>query len=362
MTELRTATPGPGGASDPEGGPRSSAPAGDGSRRGSGARARSFWETLAVTQARFPVAQVALLFVTFAVGAIAIEGFGSYNSVRNMLVLAALVGLTAVGQTLVVLVGGLDLSVSGFIVAGALTVTQLAEMYGWNFGTALLVAIVGAGLLGAFTGWLCNTLNIQPLIVTLAMSAIAVGVVQVQTGGAQSGSAPAWLSQLSAPVATTFGIPMPPVVFLWLLVGVLMWLFLSRTRTGRQIYATGTNPRAADLALIRTRRIWTGVFAFSAISAVLAGVILAGFAGSVDGSLGGPYLFQSLAAVIVGGTVFGGPGDYWRTMIGAILLVFLGTVILGLGFTIPDRQVMYGAIILLAMAAYGREKKLSSRI
>jgi len=329
---------------------------------GATASKRSLWASLSEIQSHAPIAQIALLLVAFLIGVITIDGFGSFNSVRNMLVIAALVGLTAVGQTLVVLIGGLDLSVSGFIVAGALTVTQLADLYQWNFGLALAIAVIGSGLLGAFTGWLCHKLNIQPLIVTLAMSAIAVGVVQVQTGGAQSGSAPQWLSQLSAPIATTFGIPLPPVIFIWILVGILMWLFLSRTRLGRQIYATGTNPRAADLALIRTRAIWTGVFAFSAISAVLAGVVLAGFAGSVDGALGGPYLFQSLAAVIVGGTVLGGSGDYWRTMVGALLLTVLGTVILGLGFTVPDRQVMYGLIILLAMAAYGREKKLSSRI
>lgn len=317
---------------------------------------------LATAQSHAPVLQLALLVVVLAVGAILIPGLASFNSVRSMLVLASLVGLAAVGQTIVILIGGLDLSVSGFIVAGALVCTQLAELYAWEFPVALAVTIVGSGALGAIAGWLCHRFEIQPLIVTLAMSAIAVGLVQVQTGGGQSGSAPAWLSALSSPISTTFGLPIPPVVSIWILVAVLMWLFLSRTRAGRQIYATGANPRAADLALIRTRSIWIGVFAFSAICSALVGVILAGFAGAVDGTLGTPYLFQSLAAVIVGGTVFGGPGDYWRTMVGALLLTVLSTVILGLGFTIADRQVMYGLIILLAMAAYGREKKLSSRI
>ncbi len=326
------------------------------------ARRSGLWGTLAIAQSRFPLLQLVLLVVVFVVGAIMIPGLGSYNSIRSLLVLASLVGLAAVGQTLVVLIGGLDLSVSGFIVAGALVCTQLAELYAWDFPVSLLVIVVGAGLLGAASGWLCHRFEIQPLIVTLAMGAIAVGLVQVQTGGGQSGSAPAWLSQLSSPVSTTFGIPVPPVVVIWIVVGLLVWLFLARTRAGRQVYATGANPRAAELALIRTRSIWVGVFAFSAISAALAGVILAGFAGAVDGTLGTPYLFQSLAAVIVGGTVFGGPGDYWRTMVGALLLTVLSTVILGLGFTIADRQVMYGLIILLAMAAYGRERKLSSRI
>src|SRR3546814_9972055 len=91
-----------------------------------------------------------------------------------------------------------------------------------------------------------------------------------------------------------------------------MAVFLRSTVAGRRLYLTGANPRAAEYSLVRTRRVWVVVFAFSALCSALTGVVLVSFAGNVDPNLGNPYLFMSLAAVIVGGTTGGGPGDYTR--------------------------------------------------
>lgn len=313
-------------------------------------------------QAKFPIVQMIVLLAALAAGAITLPGFLNYPSIKVMLVLAALVGLAALGQTFVVLVGGFDLSVSGFLVAGALMVTQVMSRYEMPFPVALLVLIVGTALLGAVTGYLCHRFQIQPLIVTFAMGAIALGITQVQAAGNFGAGAPPWLSQLVSPAAATFGIPIPPIVVIWIVVTVLAGLFLAKTPAGRRLYATGANPRAAENVLIRTRRVWMLVFAFSGVAAGLTGVLLAGFAGSVDVSLGGPYLFQSLAAVIIGGTIFGGPGDYSRTVVGALLLTVLSSLLIGNGFTGADQQILYGVIILLAVAAYGRERRLRDRI
>jgi ribose transport system permease protein len=320
------------------------------------------WGRVAAVQNRFPVVQLVLLAVAFGYGAAALEGFSSATSIWSMLVLASLVGLAGVGQTVVVLIGGFDLSVAGFIVAGALVSTQLTVLYQIPFVMALVLLVFGAAALGGLVGYVCARFSIQPIIVTLAMGALVVGLLQVQTGGNVSGAAPQWLSTLTSPVAATFGLPVPPLLVLWLVIGLLMAGFLHRTAGGRRIYATGANPRAASLALVRTRRVWTLVFAFSAVAAGLAGVLLAGFAGSVDVTLGNPYLFQSLAAVIVGGTAFGGPGDYTRTMLGAVLLTVLTTVLVGLGFTTADQQILYGVIILAAMTLYGRDRNLRDRV
>lgn len=317
---------------------------------------------LGAMQKRFPLLQIVLLVVLAGYGALTLEGFLGTNSIKSMLVLAALVGMAAVGQSLVILLGGFDLSVAGFIVAGAVAATQLASIYELSFGAALLVFVIGAGVLGGAAGYLCHRLDIQPIIVTLAMGSLAIGLVQVQTGGVVSGAAPEWLSRLTSPVATTFGLPVPPVVAIWLVTAVVVGIVLKRTPLGRIIYFTGANPQAAELALIPTRKVWVGVFAFSAIAAGLAGVLLAGYAGNVNSSLGDPYLFQSLAAVIVGGTVFGGPGDYWRTVVGALLLTVLSTLLMAQGFETAHRQILYGVVILLAMAVYGKEKRLSDRI
>jgi len=194
------------------------------------------------------------------------------------------------------------------------------------------------------------------------MNSIALGIAAVATDGSVAVSAPDWLRGLSVPVGTTFGLPVPPIIVIWVGIGVLVTLVLALTPAGRRLYATGANMRAADNALIRTRWVWVAVYAFSAIASMVAGALLLGFAGGADLTLGNPYLFLGLAAVIVGGTVAGGPGDYIKTVIGAVLITLVSTVFIGNGFTPADRQILLGVIILVAMLVYGRERSLRDRV
>ncbi len=122
---------------------------------------------------------------------------------------------------------------------------------------------------------------------------------------------------------------------------------------------TGTRPITRSIS---TRRVWTATFAFSAVASVLVGVLIGGFAGTADSALGDPYLFQSVVAVIVGGTVFGGPGDYTRTCVGALFLTVLTTVLVGHGASAAEEEIIYGAIILIAVAVYGRQRRLRDRL
>ncbi|HXW79143.1 MAG TPA: ABC transporter permease, partial [Acidimicrobiales bacterium] len=227
---------------------------------------------------------------------------------------------------------------------------------------ALIFAVVGAGVLGGFAGYVCHRFRVNPLIVTLAMGTIAVGIVEVQNGGLADGNAPPMMTTIAEPVTRTFGLPLPPVISIWIAVILVFAFFLHRTKVGRHIFATGANRHAADYALISTRRVWTATFAFSAIASVLVGVLIGGFAGTADSTLGDPYLFQSVVAVIVGGTVFGGPGDYTRTCVGALFLTVLTTVLVGHGASAAEEQIIYGAIILLAVAVYGRQRRLRDRL
>src|SRR6202035_4105105 len=155
---------------------------------------RMAWARIGAVQARFPAAQVVALIVIFIYGVITLPGLGAWTSIRSILVLAALVGLASGGQTLLILIGGFDLGVSGFIVAGALTVTALRVKYNIPFGVALLLAVVGSAILGGLAGYICHRFAINPLVVTLAMGTIAVGVVAVQNNGLVDGNAPQWLN------------------------------------------------------------------------------------------------------------------------------------------------------------------------
>jgi ribose transport system permease protein len=320
------------------------------------------WQHLVALQARFPLLQLVALTAVFAYGCVDL-GFWNWTSVKQILVLAALAGLASTGQTLLILMGGFDLSVSGFIVSSALVVSTLKETWDISYPLAIIIAVAAGGFLGALAGQICHRYQIQPLIVTLAMGTIALGLIQVQTKGSFSGTAPDWLIRLASPGTKTFGvINIPPMVVIWGAVAVLMAIFLHRTAQGRRVMATGANPRGAEYSLIRTRRVWTLAFAFSGICSALVGILVGGFAGSVDSGVGDPYLFQSVVAVIVGGTVFGGPGDYSRTVVGALFLTVVNVVLVGKGAIPADQNILYGVAILLAVSLYGRERRLRDRV
>ena len=322
----------------------------------------SVWRRLASLQARFPVLQVILLIAVYSYGAASLPGLSSWAGVSDILWFASFAGLAATGQTLLILMGGFDLSVSSFIVSSALVVSVLKYTWGVSFEIAILIAVVVGALLGGLAGQICHRFEIQPLIVTLAMGGIAIGLVQVQTGGSFAGSSPQWLINLAAIKRSTFGVGIPPMVSIWAVVAVLMTFFLHRTKAGRHVMATGANPRAAEYSLINTRRVWTLAFAFSGVVSVLVGLLVAGAAASVDSTVGDQYLFQSVVAVIVGGTVFGGPGDYTRTVLGALFLTVVNEVLVGKGAIESDKNIVYGAAILIAVSLYGRERRLRDRI
>lgn len=317
---------------------------------------------LAGLQRRVPLIQMVLLGALFLYGAETLPGLASWVSIRDILNIAALVGLASAGQTLLILMGGFDLSIAGMIVASGLVVTVLKEQNHWSFAFALFVAAAGAGVLGAAAGQICHRFRIQPLVVTLAMGTIAVGLVQTQTKGVTDGGAPQGLVTLAQPATKTFGLPIPPVVAIWIAVILAMTLFLHRTSAGRHLLATGANLQGAENSLVPTRRFWTVTFAVSAIGAALAGVLIGGFSGTIDGNTGSPYLFESVIAVIVGGTVFGGPGDYTWTVIGALFISVLNIVLVGHGASAAAQQIIFGCVILVSVSLYSREGRIRDRV
>ena len=246
--------------------------------------ARRVLQRVAGLQRDYPIAQVVALVAIFIYGRSSLEGFGSKQSIYAMLILATLLGLAAAGQTVVLLIGGIDFSIPAFIVGGATLMVQLTGTKGWSFGPALILIIVLSATIGGVSGYLSHRFRVQPLIVTLAVGSIVLGGILVWAQGLVTGTAPAWLSTFTSPATKTFGLDFPPLVVLWAVVAIVIGVVLHRTVAGRWIYATGSNPRAADLALVPTRRVWTLTFAFSAFMAAMVGILLAGFSGSGDSS------------------------------------------------------------------------------
>lgn len=328
---------------------------------GAPARAVAGRHQLADLQRRFPLLQVAALAVLYLVGAATVPGWTSRSTLMSMLVMAALLGLAGAGQTIVVLGGGIDFSVGAFITAGGVFITELPSVDGWPAWAAIALAVAVALAGGALNGVVSYRFRVESLVVTLAVGALLSGVLTGWVGGAVAGTPPAWTSTAVSVISDTFGLPVPPVVVIWLLLAVGAGVVLSRTRAGRSLYLTGTNPVAARRALVRTGWTWTAGFAVSAVVATFVGVLLAGNGGG-NLTAGDPYLFQALTAVIVGGTMFGGRGDYWRTVLGALILTVVTYLLDAHNYSAGVQEMVYGLLIMIVVAAYGRERRIRDRV
>jgi ribose transport system permease protein len=313
-------------------------------------------------QRSYPLLQLIVLVIALVYGLVTLPGLASWGGIKTILVLASMIGVVSIGQTVVVLLGGFDLSLPGFMVAGAYFVTNVREEHHLSFVVALAMAMIACGGLGALSGYVCHRFAVQPLIVTLGMGSALAGLVKAASGNHSVGQAPEWTVRLTSIGAKTAGLDISPVVVIWLGATIVLAYLFHRTLTGRRLLATGANRPSAEYALINTRRVWTAAFAMSGFMAVFAGLLVAGFVGNLDTTTANPYLFQSLVAVIVGGTVFGGPGDYTRTVVGALFLAVLNTVLVGHGATAPDQDILYGVVLVIAVASYGRERRLRDRV
>ncbi|HEU4986599.1 MAG TPA: ABC transporter permease, partial [Rhizobiaceae bacterium] len=266
------------------------------------------------------------------------------------------------GQTLVIILGGIDLSIP-FVIGFANVVA--AQLYGdgWNFGLVCLLVGAMAAAIGGLNGLISRGLNIHPLIVTLGIGMIVQGCVLLWTAGFPSGSAPQAVSSF-----VSIGGSVGPLPFPWLIPAVavltlLIILLLARTPYGRRLYALGSNPNAAPLALIDPVRMWVITYAVSALFAAAAGVLLLGFTGSAYGDVGQPYLFQTIAAVVVGGAALvGGRGSYLGTIAGVLVLTEINTLLIGLGFQPSSVQAALGLVIILLVSLYGRERHVRDTI
>lgn len=313
------------------------------------------------TQRRYPLAQTAIAVALFAYGAVTIDGFTDRTSLYSVLVLTALLGLASFGQTLVVLAGGIDFSIPAFILLGQTVTLQLPATHHWPTGLAIAAGFLLGLLAGAVSGWVCHRFKVESLVVTLGMSAVVTGAVQVWTKGYFTGAPPQWLMNLASAAGTTFGIHFPPLLVIWAVIAVVAAVVLHRTVTGRRFFAVGTNPLAAQFSLVTVGRHRILVYALSAGLAALVGTALAGFA-SGDPSAGNPYLFESLAAVVIGGSSFGGRGDYSRTVVGAFVIVLLSTILVGRGLDDAAQQIIYGLLILVIVGGYGRQRHIRNQV
>ncbi len=301
---------------------------------------------------------VALFFVINLV----IPGYANINSVKSLFLLSSLLGIAAVGQTLTIIIGGFDLSIPAVI---GLADVLFCLLYGAGysaFSAIVFILAVGA-LIGFANGFASRFLQLNPLVVTLATSSIIFGGIWAGTHGEVAGLVPDWLVTMVSVIGKTGPIPLPGAVVMWAVVVAAVLVLEHRTVLGRWIFAAGANPRAAELAGVPMLFVWIAVYVISAVLAAATGILLAGFSGAADPTVGTAYLFTTVAAVVVGGTpLTGGRGGYGRTIAGCLVVTELSTLLVGLGLDQAGQQICLGFLIIALVALYGREPHLSMRI
>ena len=307
-------------------------------------------------------AAIALVVGLHLSGSLLIEGYSSAFSIRSMLVLATFIAVASVGQTIVILIGGIDLSIP-FVIGFANVVAAQLNGFEVNFVLACLIVIGLSAAIGAFNGALSSSLSIHPLIVTLGVGTAVQGIVLSWTGGLPAGSSPTVLTEFVSIGGSVGPLPVPWLVPSFFILALVIVTVLTRTPFGRRLHALGSNPTAAPLALIGVRAMWTIAYAVSAVFAAIAGILLLGFTGSAYGDVGQPYLFQTIAAVVIGGTTLvGGRGGLIGTIAGALVLIEINTLLIGLGLAPSAVEATLGGVIVFLVSLYGREAHVGTTI
>jgi ribose transport system permease protein len=188
------------------------------------------------------------------------------------------------------------------------------------------------------------------------MAGVVQGLILVVTQGEMMGDpAPIMSKLISEPLI----FDIPGVAIIWLLLGGLMWLLLERTRYGKHLFAVGVNRKTSRFSGVRVPLIVVATYTLSGVLAALGGFMVLGFTGSVFLNLGDRYLFPSIAAVVVGGTVLaGGSGSYFGTMSGALVLTLITSLLTAVQLPEAARLIVLGVILLVLLSIYGRQRRL----
>ena len=269
--------------------------------------------------------------------------------VRASIPLAILAGC----QTLTMLTGGIDLSVAAIgSMAGFVTATLVHSPGGVAEG--ILVALVAAALAGLLTGIGVGVFRVHPLIMTLGMSFVVLGLSNVwQLQMVQTGAGVP--DQLRWIGSSTLAQVVPYSLLVFVPLTLLILLGLRRTGYGRLLYAIGDNPVAARLSGTRSWQVLIVLYVISAVMAGIAGLLISGLTNTASVSLVDTSLLPAVAAAVIGGTsILGGRGGFGGTIVGALILTVLTALLTVLGLPEPTRQVVFGSIIVVVAAAYTR--------
>jgi ribose transport system permease protein len=295
------------------------------------------------------------LVLLLAISAILSPQSFNAQDLLNLAKQASGLGIVSIGQTLVILTGGIDLSLGSIItlvhVFSVGTIMGRPEMV---LPVALLCLLLGAGI-GAVNGLGITKARISPFVMTLCMDFIVRGLYMIYTKGQPNGIVPENLRLIGR--GRVLGV-VPIAAIIWIGLSLLFIFLLRRTTFGARLYAVGANPRTAWLSGVRNPRIIFITYVFSGLLAAVAALILTGDMGAVSLGLGGDYSMDSIAATVIGGTTFaGGIGSVQGTIAGSFIIRLLTSLLQKANLSNTGKLIIQGVLILGIVGVYSKKQK-----
>lgn len=295
-------------------------------------------------------ATIIFLVAVILATTIAAPAFLSGSNISNMLMQLAPLGIVVVGQTFVILVRGLDLSVASVMATAAVAATSFSGQNADALSVLLVVILIGTAT-GVANGLLVTKRNVSPFLATLATMIVLQGLRFAWTQGAPSGNVPPVFRVLGS--QTIYGVPYNLIVMLVL--AAIFGVLLHKAAFGRRVYITGGNPTTARLVGIAADRITIACYIISGVLAAIAGLLLSGFVGVVDNFVGRGFELDSIVAAVLGGVALsGGRGSVGGALAGAAILVVLSNAVVVVGMPIQLQIIIKGLVIIVAASLYVR--------
>ncbi len=292
-----------------------------------------------------------IIYITFILMVVGLsvfsQAFLSTSNILNVLRQSAVVGILGMGMTYVIITGGIDLSVASTLaLSGCIATTFSTETSATPLFVGIVIGILFGGLVGLLNGFIISYLEINAFIATLGMQTAIRGVTLVYTNGRPINA----LSKafMSIGKGSVLDIPVPVIILV--VVALLFWFILSKTRYGRYIYAIGGNEHAAHVSGVNVKPLKCSVYAINGMTAGLAGIVLAARVAVGNPTAGESYDLNAITAVIIGGTSnYGGTGGIWQTVIGCLIIGVLNNGMDLLNVSGYYQKIVTGVVILLAV-------------
>jgi ribose transport system permease protein len=299
---------------------------------------------------QLPIVSAWVLMVVLFIGVSMFEpGFRSNSNIRSIIDQSLILGIVGLGQTLVIITRGIDLSVPAMMGVAGVVLAGHGTSAG-EVTTALAIVVVLAVGLGLVNGLSIAVLRAPAIIVTLATNTLTLGALLVATNGAGARRAGGQIPHVFRTLSTGHLGAVPVSGLLWLGMALVATVLLTSARFGRHVYAVGNNPVSARMSGVSVVRTVVSAYVISSLCAAFAGLLLAGYLNQTFPDMGSDYLFTSIAVVLIGGaSILGGTGNYLGTVAGALTLSILGGALAILNLGPAYMRILYGVLIFLTV-------------